>query len=502
MHKTNAVRSHPISTLLLVTVFVIPLLTYIFCALQRISSPLLLEWMEGGSLQMMHRILSGKPLYGPPSVEFVPYTYTPLYFYLSALFSTVVGADLLPLRLLSFVASLCAFLFTFLIVRGETGSSLGSLAAVGLFAGSYAVNGNWFDLARIDSLCVALLLAGAWLGLRERRAATLILGGLFLALSFFTKQVTLVVMGPLMLALLIRHRTTGLLFVSSALLTIAVGCIALDAMYDGWFLFYTLDSPRARWQSNLSGIHLARATLLEFLPIFMISLAVSAPAAWRLVRRPTRKGISFLLVISGLFLAAAWGRIESINFLNSSIPAHLGMALLFGFAVGSYCQRSPGVRTPLIITATFALQLTVFAALLGPLIPTDRERANASDYADFLSSLAKPVYLPDQGYVQTLGPTNSFAHSIGMMDLMMGGTSSTIEPFRREMEETLNAQRFGTIVRDTPLSLTWFQSALNRNYQRVPLDPARDVWTPILGFRNQPEVWVPRNLPSGQIGSQ
>lgn len=473
--------------------FILPVTVYLGLALQRLPSPVFLEWMEGGSLQMMQRVLSGKPLYAPPTVEFVPYTYTPLYFYLSALVSSFMGADLLPLRLVSFVASLISFIFLFLLVRRESRSSLGGAAAVGLFAGSYAINGNWFDIARIDSLCIALLVAGIWLVLGRGRPLELIAGGVLVALAFFTKQVVLVVFGPLILAALIRHGKAGLYFAASALSLIVGGCLALDAIHDGWFLFYVLESPRARWQSNLSLAHLARAALIEFLPVFLVSLAVSLPPTWQMARRPSRVGISFLLVVVGLFVAAAWGRVESINFLNSSIPAHLGMALLFGLAVGSSCANSHQARTPLLITVAFVAQLSVFAALLGPVVPNALERTNASSYAAFLSSRAKPVYVPDQGYVATLGANNSFAHSIGMMDLMMGGTPEIVEPFKRAMQDALAMKRFGTIVRDTPLSLTWFQAELEQNYQQLPIEPAHDIWTPILGFRNRPEIWVPRD---------
>jgi 4-amino-4-deoxy-L-arabinose transferase-like glycosyltransferase len=182
--------------------FVIPVVAYIVCAVQRLGTPIELEWMEGGSLQMMYRVLSGKPLYAPPSIEFVPYTYTPLYFYLSALVSFLVGADFLPLRLVSFTASLASFFFLFAIIRRETGSALAGVAAAGLFAGSYAVNGNWFDIARIDSLCVAFLLSGIWFALGRGRAFELIAGGLLVALAFFCPEADIVSFVPPTMGLL------------------------------------------------------------------------------------------------------------------------------------------------------------------------------------------------------------------------------------------------------------------------------------------------------------
>lgn len=492
MHKPTSIRAYPNRTLLPGITFLLPVVAYIIFALQRIGTPQLLEWMEGGSLQMMHRVLSGEPLYGAPSIEFVPYTYTPLYFYISALVSGVVGTDLLSLRLVSFTASLASYVILFLIIRRETGGSFGGMAAVGLFAGSYAVNGNWFDIARIDSLCIALLLAGAWLGLGERRPRNLILGGILVALSFFTKQVTLVVLGPLILAVLMRQGKAGLYFAFTGLLVIVIGSLVLDTIYEGWFLFYVLESPRRRWQSNLSGIHLARAALLEFVPIFIISVAVCAPLLGRLLRRPTLAGTSFLMVIGGLFLAAAWGRVESINFLNSSIPAHLGMALLFGLAVGTYTRDSSDYKTPIALTGAFVAQIAIFSVMIGPLIPTKREILNYSNYSSLISSLPKPVYLPDQGYVRFLGPTNSFAHSIGIMDLMMGGSSSDAMDFRREMEGALTAKKFGAIVCETSLFQGWFQEALERNYELVPTSNHEGTWTPVLGFTFTPLIFRPR----------
>ena len=495
MQSPSPIRAYPSHTVLrtlTVLVFLSPVVAYLACAIQRMDSPVLLEWMEAGSLQMMQQVLSGKPLYAAPSVEFVPYTYTPLYFYLSALLSGVVGSGLFPLRLLSFVASLVSFLLLFTIVRRETASSRGGMAAVGLFAGSYAVNGNWFDIARIDSLCIALLLAGVTLGLGEARSRNLIAGGLLVAFAFFTKQVALVIAAPLMLAVGIRHGKIGGLFALSALGTIVVGSLAWNVLSAGWFLFYVLESPGARWRGNLSLGSLTQATLYEFLPLFIVSIAVALPTIASQLRRPRRREMSFLLVVSGLFLAAAWGRVESINFLNSSIPAHLGVAFLLGIGVGKLLNDSNHFRTNLAILGAFILQLSIFTMMLGPLRPTEQENANYSRYSSFIHSLPKPMYIPDQGFVPTLGSDNSFAHSIGIMDLMMGGSPAVVEEFRRKMTEALNARRFKTIVCDTPLFERWFKEELHRNYELSPLEATNTTWTPVLGFQNRPRIFTPR----------
>ena len=45
----------------------------------RFGYPYDLEWMEGGLLQHAQRISDNQGIYVPPSVDFIPYLYTPLY---------------------------------------------------------------------------------------------------------------------------------------------------------------------------------------------------------------------------------------------------------------------------------------------------------------------------------------------------------------------------------------------------------------------------------------
>jgi hypothetical protein len=235
-------------------------------------------------------------------------------------------------------------------------------------------------------------------------------------------------------------------------------------------------------------IHLSRAIFLEFVPIFILPLALAIPSLSHLATRPTRAEISLLIAVSGLFSAAAWGRVESINFLNSSIPAHLGMALLCGWALG---RISTEVGRMLVVGA-FTLQLCIFTTMLGPLVPQDREVANYTTYAELVTALPRPAYFPDQGYLSVLGDEASFAHSIGIMDLMMGGSPSIVTEFRNEMEGALDGKRFGSIVCDTELFPRWFKEALERNYQVDTTLNSKDAVTPVLGFQHRPVIYTRR----------
>ena len=59
--------------------------------LSRFSYPYDLEWMEGGMLNHAARISDGAGIYVEPSVDFIPYLYTPLYPGLLAAFEPIFG---------------------------------------------------------------------------------------------------------------------------------------------------------------------------------------------------------------------------------------------------------------------------------------------------------------------------------------------------------------------------------------------------------------------------
>src|SRR5262249_38404210 len=119
---------------------------FLWIAVNRASYPFDLEWMEGGVVDHVERLLAGKPLYTAPSVDFVSYIYNPLYYLLSAPVAVVVGVDYLALRLVSTIATVASFVLIFAIVRRETKAPVPALFAVGAYAGSFELSGGWFDL--------------------------------------------------------------------------------------------------------------------------------------------------------------------------------------------------------------------------------------------------------------------------------------------------------------------------------------------------------------------
>ena len=156
----------------------------------RAGFPLDLEWMEGGMLVHAQRIAAGQGIYVKPSLDFVPYLYTPLYPALLAALSLVFHLGYLLGRVVSLLAFVAALVLLGVLVAGEArGLARGRRLLAGLVGlvgaaavvAAFAFTGGFFDLVRSDSLLLALEALALWLVLwgctwKSAVAAGLVIG--------------------------------------------------------------------------------------------------------------------------------------------------------------------------------------------------------------------------------------------------------------------------------------------------------------------------------------
>ncbi len=170
----------------------------------RLTYPYDLEWMEGGMLHHALRIQQGQGIYVPPSIDFIPYLYTPLYPGLLALLGNAVGLSYTLGRTISVIALLAIAAVAFGSIAGprhdhaQRGPALaGAALALGLFAATYPFVEGWFDLVRADTLFLAIATIGiaacarwATIGGDDGREPEIRVGvaATILVLGFFTKQ--------------------------------------------------------------------------------------------------------------------------------------------------------------------------------------------------------------------------------------------------------------------------------------------------------------------------
>ncbi|HZS42180.1 MAG TPA: hypothetical protein VFF06_35365, partial [Polyangia bacterium] len=176
----------------------VALVSLLWLFARRAAYPYDLEWMEGGMLCHALRLVEGKPLYAPPSVEFVPFLYTPLYPAILAVLSKLFGLGYGLGRAVSILGFGAALVLGYVFARREGGSRACAFAAMALPAAAFVPTGAWYDLARPDSLFLGLTTAGLLVGWWKRRSqAGVAIAAALLVAAFFTKQTA----SPFMLAL-------------------------------------------------------------------------------------------------------------------------------------------------------------------------------------------------------------------------------------------------------------------------------------------------------------
>ncbi|HEY0870658.1 MAG TPA: glycosyltransferase family 39 protein, partial [Acidothermaceae bacterium] len=307
---------------------------YVFTAFHRMRFRFELEWMEGGILEHVKRVLSGKTVYPAPSVDFAAFIYNPLYYYVAAPFCAVFGLAMFPLRLVSFLASVVSFLLLCLSVKKHTGKLLAGVLATGLFAGTFAASGAWFDLARIDSLGLALVLAAGYLliGPRDRpgdvSGRALIASGALAALAILTKQSAAFVVPVLLLRAFTIGRFRGAaLFGGALLLPLGFAVLALQIQSHGWYWYYAFQLPSTHTIAGREPLVLDfwRYELFAALPI------AATTALLELCCLPitgaSRNWFVPAFAVT-LVLVSYVTRLHMGSYTNDLMPAHAGLAIL------------------------------------------------------------------------------------------------------------------------------------------------------------------------------
>jgi hypothetical protein len=439
----------------------------LFCyiAARRLGYPYDLEWMEGGVYEHVARVLEGKPIYVPPSVEFAPYIYTPLYYWVSAPFVALLGPGLLGLRVVSLISSLVSFAALYALVWTSTRNRLAALVAAGAFAGCFELGGAWFDLARVDmlSLCLALL-ALLVLARSERYDA---LAGLLFALALLTKQSTGLIALPVLAARALTQRGWRRLAGPLACgVTIGGASLLLDATTHGWFRFYAFELPASHplarewrkgfWQLDLfAHLPFAAACLL---------FVLVQPLPWR-------QALPRIAFSCGL-LASAWsGRLHAGGFENVLLPALLALSWALGEALHAWTDASSasapgpsraGVR---FAYALCAVQLLWLWYTPGHHIPSDADRRASEHLVARLRNTRGRVLLPSHGHLARLAGKAPHGHEMAFHDVFLGKNEAVKKQLGASIVGAIEQQRFALVVLDGD----WWKQAMDAHYVRDPL---------------------------------
>jgi Dolichyl-phosphate-mannose-protein mannosyltransferase len=495
-----------IGRFVLVIIATLYLVSYGIIALARLQYPFELEWIEGASLETVNRILAGKAIYARPSLEFVASVYNPLYFYIAAGLTKILGGTFTSLRLLSFLASLGCLATIFAIVKSETSRNLPSLLATGLFAATFKVSGSWFDLARVDSLFIFFSLLALYLVRFGRTFSMSILAGAIVWLSFLTKQTESIVFMPVAIYCIAIKRRYAFVLVSTAFGLIGLSILAMNLLTDGWYGYYaTMPSgyafdklvPILFWSSDI---------------IRPLGIAFALAIVWSIysVCQDDRKLAFFYISLSlGTIGASMLARSQSGGYLNNLIPAYASISILFGMAIDRLLSGTIKLDlreakiAELCIYAICTIQF--FNLFYNPLsqIPNTQDLQSGRQILQEISRIKGSVFIPDCGYLATLVGKPAFSHHAAVADVVRTKDSRSKTQLVTEISDAIKNKIFNAIIisesKDTGQVSSWFPELyanIDENYSfEKKIFKSKLTFWPKTGMEIRPSLlYVPKTM--------
>jgi len=339
---------------------------------------------------------------------------------------------------------------------------------------------------------VCLALAGVWalrFGAPGRGAVA---AGLLFALATLTKQSALfvaVVLAGAQAAVVVRHRFT---FVAAFAIPLAACVLLLDAASDGWFRYYVFSLPAQHpWTPEL-WLGFWTSDLLDVLPVAAGLSAYALIGSWS---DRDRRGVLFAGLACGFIGTAYLGRLHEGGYLNTLMPAHAALAVLFGLGYARARSRldAAGRPRPLMRLALYAVCMVQFALLVyNPIrqIPRREDEAAGQRFVERVAAIGGEVYVPFHGHLPSLAGKTPLAHEMAIRDIFKGRDEPLARALQAQIDDALRARRFSAIILDSP---SVFRTIDESYAVSGPVFEDDRVFWPVTGKRTRPSaVHVPR----------
>ncbi len=459
------------------------LIVVVSVSLRRAVHPFELEWMEGAMVDHVERVLQGKQLYVEPTVDFVPFIYGPLYFWVSAAVAKVIGLSFLPLRVVSIASMVGSFALIYAIVRKETDDRVAGVVGAGAFAATYVRSAQFLDIGRVDSLSLVLSLGAIYVmrNLRERRFH-FALGALLLGLSFLAKQ------SSFLLALaLIGHevwveRKRAVPFVVATLVCTLGVAVLIDHLHHGWFRYYTWELPRAHpfVKQSLGGFWTD-----DLFPAFAIAGVFGI--YYLIAATPARAGARFFhLATAGGMVACAWtGRLHDGGWPNVLIPAFAALAVLFGLGLGEAWRSTDdaGPRLRAFVAAAALAQLGALVFDPKRTLPRSFDAPAGWAFIAKLKAVPGDVFVPNHSWYARMAGKAPHAHRMAIDDVLRGDPHGEGLALAASIRSAIAKKRYGAIALDDE----FFLGDALRTYLPGPSAfDKKDVFFPATGIHVRP----------------
>ena len=353
-------RAQRLLRLLIVVLSAFLLLLFLYAAVRRMRYPFEVEWIESGMLVSVLRIVHGQALYVRPTLDFVPYLYAPLYLYVVAAVTKLTGIGshgYAALRLVSTLSTLGCCGAIMALVRTETRRWLPAVAAAGMYVGSYSVLDSFFDIGRVDSLFVCLLVFALLL---QRRGHPVV-AALMWVLVFQTKQ-TVLPLAVFILAAEWQRPKRAIAAIATFLVATGASVLLLNRATHGWYSFYVFLVARGLALLPRQAALYWPQVVLE--PAAVAWVVVAAALVLVGVRLRSRVTMFYLFVSVALYGGVWFVEAHRGASRNSVMPVYAWTAVLFGVSLARLLGWAEAARLELPQRQGMASVLILGAAVL------------------------------------------------------------------------------------------------------------------------------------------
>ena len=422
------------------------LLMFLYAAAKRMRYPFELDRMESAMMTTVWRVAQGMPIYTKPSLEWAPFLYAPVFFYLSALAAKITGVNYAALRLVSTLATVGSCGVIFLLVFRETRRVAVALVSMGLFAGFYGTVMGWYDIGRVDSLSVFFFL----LALYCMRFHGWWLAAVVWVLAFQTKQGFLPV-GVLAFAVYWQRPRRMLLGIGTYVVLAWLSVRLLNGQTHGWYSYYVFGTvSQLHFKVRLAALYVP-FDLLQPLGV-AVALACLAwylhPPAPRSFRT-TFYGYLTLLIVAGI----GYARAHEGGYVNVLIPMYAWMAVIFGMSVYRLLQwaeaqgRDGGVTPAVLSTVVWALALTQLAMHLyrpGEYTSQGGGLPARKAFLEELRAMPGDVWVVNHSWDSIVAGKGMHAEMDALDAVLIRGDEATIA----EVKQAYATHRFTAVILD------------------------------------------------------
>ena len=463
----------------------------------RLAYPYELEWMEGAMVDHALRILSGKPIYTAPSINFVAWLYPPLYYYAVAAVMKITGIGFFAGRMVSFLSSVLTALSLGWIVQKVTAHRILTFLAIALYFATYHITGFYFDIVRNDAFFTFLLVASVLPAFSQNRFAPF-LSGIILALAFFTKQQAIFFLLPLAITYWLRDRKQGVQFLATAVVLSLILVLGLNATTHDWSNYYMFSIPHSK-QANFVALR-----MLGIFPDYALGPFAASTLAMLLLPFIKKEGTggwfpfwasdTALIIMMSLaaLLAGAFSLGNEGGYSNVMMPFAAFIIPLLPIALDGIRRNKPELGRYIYLAILFQFVALYFNPLSETmLIASSHQRHGGDEFMQELAAMPGDVFIPYHGFIARQAGKQTHAQILAALDVLRMH-DTTAHRLQADFDSAFAQHKFSAIIMEESKQFQ-LDSIAHYTYAGRMLSEPNVMLTRVAGDATRPEfIFVPK----------